>query len=112
MSPEKVQKDWNKWSEVLEKVKINGTTDIDTGHEEDGFSLGLEELCLTLMKIFQTYLRLGLKEEEELISNNFEAIEEVINASPNETVVNYFNERIDKYLEEQEINDLRYMLDA
>ena len=143
MSPEKVQKDWNKWSEVLEKVKRNGTIEdikliiqlikqslplinsfgtfcpignlfsfFDTGHVEDGFSLGLEELCLTLMKIFQTYLRLGLEEEEELISNNFEVIEEVINASPNETVVNYFNERIDKYLEEQAINDLRYMIDA
>ena len=143
MSPEKVQKDWNQWIEVLEKVKRNGTIEdikliiqlikqslplinsfgtfcpignlfsfFDTGHVEDGFSLGFEELCLTLMKIFQTYLRLGLEEEEELISNNFEVIEEVINASPNETVVNYFNEKIDKYLEEQAINDLRYMLDA
>ena len=143
MSPEKVLKDYNKWSEVLEKVKTNGTIEdieliiqlisqtsimirsfgtfcpidnlfsfFDTGHLEDGFSLGLEELSLTLMKIFQTYLRLGLEEEEELISNNFEIMQEVINASPNETVANYFHEKIHNYLEEQAINDLRYMIDA
>ena len=64
------------------------------------------------MKIFQTYLRLGLEEEEELISNNFEIMQEVINASPNETVANYFHEKIHNYLEEQAINDLRYMIDA
>ena len=143
MSPEKVQQDWNKWIEVLEKVKTNGTIEdiklmiklikqsinlirsfgtfcpidnlfrfYDTGDEEDDFSLGLEEFCLDFMKIFQTYLRLGLEEEEELISNNFEFMTEVMNNSPNETVANYFHEKIHNYLEEQAINDLRYMIDA
>ena len=134
MSPEKVQQDWNKWIEVLEKVKTNGTIEdiklmiklikqsinlirsfgtfcpIDNLFRffDTGFvSLGVEEVFITLMKIFETYLRLGLEEEEELISNNFEFMTEVMNNSPNETVANYFHEKIHNYLEEQELHAWR-----
>ena len=101
MSPEEVQNDWSNWMVVLEKVKRNGTIQdiglfiqlmkqskalinafgtfcpienifsfFDTGVEED--LLGFEELSAISMKIFQTYLRLGLGEEDELISMHFD----------------------------------------
>ena len=134
MSPEKIQNDLSNWMVVLEKVKRNGTIqDIDlfiqlmkqsralinsfntfcpienlfrffgTGVPEE-FSLGFEELDAISMKIFQTYLRLGLEEEEELIQNNLEVIMEIISISQNETVVNYFNEKLENYEEERANN--------
>ena len=141
MSPEEVQKDWNEWSKVLEKLKTNGTIQdikliiqlikqtiplinsfgtfcpienlfsfFDNGY--DDYDIGHYELAAISMKIFQTYLRLGLEEEEEMISNNVEVIMEIISISQNETVVNYFNEKLENFEEERANNHLRYMLDA
>ena len=140
MSQEEVQNDLSNWMVVLEKVKRNGTIQdidlfiqlmkqskalinyfgtfcpienlfsfFDTGDPEE--LLGLEEHAVISMKIFQTYLRLGLEEEEEMISNNLEIIMEIISISQNEPVVNYFNEIIENYEDQQANNDLRYMID-
>jgi hypothetical protein len=127
MSPEEVQYDHDSWMKVIEKVKINGTiqdiiliiqlmkeTDamIRTfrtfcpfenvfrfyGFAEEGEELlEDEEFCFISMKICQTFLRLGLKEEEEMISNKLEDIMETMNMSQNETVVNYFTEIIENF---------------
>ena len=102
MSPEELKNDHDSWMEVLEKVKINGTIEdirliiqlmkqskamIDSfgtfcpienlfsffGTAGEGEELiGFEESCAISMKIFQTYLRLGLGEEDELISMHFD----------------------------------------
>ena len=120
MSPEEVQKDWNEWSKVLEKLKTNGTIqDIKLiiqlikqtiplinsfgtfcpienissffGTADEGEELiGFEESCAISMKIFQTYLRLGLEEEDELISMHFDHMIETICRSQNPEVVEYF----------------------
>ena len=127
MSPEEVQYDHDSWMKVIEKVKINGTiqdiiliiqlmkeTDamIRTfrtfcpfenvfrfyGFAEEGEELlEDEEFCFISMKICQTFLRLGLKEEEEMISNKLDDIMETMNMSQNETVVNYFTEIIENF---------------
>ena len=127
MSPEEVQYDHDSWMEVIEKVKINGTIQdiiliiqlmketkamISTfrtfcpienifsfyGFADEGEELlGNEEFCSISMKICQTYLRLGLEEEEEMVSNKLEDIMDIINMSQNQTVVNYFTEIIENF---------------
>ena len=127
MSPEEVQNDHDSWMKVIEKVKINGTIQdiiliiqliketkalinffrtfcpienlfIFYGYAEQGEELIEDEVfCSISMKICQTFLRLGLEEEEEMISSKLEAIEEIMNMSENETVVNYFTEIIENF---------------
>ena len=127
MSPEEVKIDHDSWMEVLEKVKRNGTIQdiiliiqlmketkalishfrtfcpIENlfsfyGYADEGEELiEDEEFCSISMKICQTFLRLGLEEEEEMISNKLEDIMEIMNMSQNETVVNYFTEIIENF---------------
>ena len=81
-----------------------------TALEGEEWRMSDEETHYMSMKIFQTYLRLGLEEEEELIHNNLEAIEEIISTSQNPQVVNYFLDKIRNYHEELGYN-LENMLD-
>ena len=127
MSQEEVQHDHDSWMKVIEKVKINGTIQdiiliIQLMKETDAMirtfgtfcpieNLFLfycfaeegeeliedEEFCSISMKICQTFLRLGLEEEEEMISNKLEHIMDIMNMSQNETVVNYFTEIIENF---------------
>ena len=66
----------------------------DTGDPEELLLLGLEGLGAIAMEIFQTYLRLDLEEEEQLILNNQEIMIEITNRCQNPEVVNYFNEKL------------------
>ena len=127
MSQEEVQHDHDSWMKVIEKVKINGTIQdiiliIQLMKETDAMirTFGTfcpieniflfycfaeegeelmedEEFCSISMKICQTFLRLGLEEEEEMISNKIEHIMDIMNMSQNETVVNYFTEIIENF---------------
>ena len=121
MSPEEVKRDYDEWMKVLEKVKRNGTIEdiiliirlmkqskalinsfssfcpIDNlfSFFDAGEGLfGIEYLGAISMKIFETYLRLGLEEEEELILNNQEIMKEITSRCQNPGVVNYFNEKL------------------
>ena len=103
MSPEKVQNDHKCWMIVLEKIKRNGTIEdiilfgklMKKSKEqinlfacfcpiENLFSffgiggIGFEEFVAVAMKVFQTFLRLGLEEEDKLISIHFDDMVEVV----------------------------------
>lgn len=127
MSPEEVKNDHKSWMVVLEKIKRNGTIEdiiliiqlmkqskamIDsfrtfcpienifsffgTADEGEEF-IGFEESCAISMKIFQTYLRLGLEEEDELISMHFDYMIEKICISQNPEVVEHFMTKLIRF---------------
>ena len=124
MLPEEVQNDHKSWLTVLEKIKINGTIEdiilfgnlmkqskklinsfgcfcpikslflfFDTGDSK----FGLEESAAISMRLFQTFLRLRLKEEDELISLNWDAMIERICRSQNPEVVEYFMTKLTRF---------------
>ena len=61
--------------------------DSNFGYEE---FVGYEELAAFSMKLFQTFLRLSLEEEDELISMHFDRMIEHVCRSQNPEVVQYF----------------------
>ena len=119
MSPGEVKNDHMSWMVVLEKVKKNGTIEdiilfgklmkqskklIEWGGRFCPFEkifvfyvlIGIgynqlnEESAELAMKLFQTFLRLSLKEEDELISMHFTLMIQIICTSQNPEVVKYF----------------------
>ena len=55
------------------------------------------ELAALSMKVFQTFLRLGLEEEDELISMHFDDMIQMINRSQNPEVVEYFMTKLMRF---------------
>ena len=134
MSPEVVKNDHKSWMVVLEKVKRNGTIEdiilfgklmkqskklIDSDARfcpiESLFSFfdtgdanfELEELAAISMKLFQTFLRLGLEEEDELISMHFDEMIERICRSQNPEVVEYFMTKLIRFNPIKAIDDIK-----
>ena len=124
VSPEEVKNDHKSWMVVLEKIKNNGTIEdiiffgrlmkqsknlilfewgfcpikclfsfFDNG---DWLMFGFELAALS-MKVFQTFLRLGLEEEDELISRHFDDMIQMINRSQNPEVVEYFMTKLMRF---------------
>ena len=124
MSPEKVHNDHKSWMIVLEKIKRDGTIEdiilfgklmkqskkliisfacfcpieslfsfFDTGDANFGF----EKLATISMKVFQTFLRLRLEEEDELISMHFDHMISKICISQNPEVVQYFMTKLMRF---------------
>ena len=123
MSPEEVKNDHMSWMVVLEKIKRNGTIEdiILFGKlmkqskklinlyasfcpienlcffwSRDAH-FGLEEWGESAMKLFQTFLRLSLEEEDELISMNFDAMIEIICRSQNPEAVQFFKIKLIRF---------------
>ena len=65
----------------------------DTGDAKFGF----EESAALSMKAFQNLLRLGLEEEDELISMHFDDMIQMINRSQNPEVVEYFMTKLIRF---------------
>ena len=136
MSPEDVKNDHKSWMVVLEKIKRNGTIEdiilfgklmkqsnkliisfarfcpikslflfFDTGDN----NIGHEELVAISMKVFQTFLRLRLKEEDELISiqDHWDHMIEIICRSQNPEVVEYFTTKLIRFDPIEAIDDIK-----
>ena len=124
MSPEEVQNDHNSWMVILSKIKRSGTIEdiilfgklmkqskklinsfasfcpieslflfFDTG---DAY-FGHEELAAISMRVFQTFLRLRLEEEDELVSIHWDIMMEQTCRSQNPEVVEYFMTKLTRF---------------
>ena len=88
--------------------RVFDTEDDNFGLEELGdTNFRFEEFVDSSMKVFQTFLRLGLEEEDELISMHFDHMIETICTSQNPEVVEYFMTKLMRFDTIKAIDDIK-----
>ena len=73
----------------------------------EGNNIGFEEIVASSMKVFQTFLRLRLEEEDKLISIHFDEMIEVVCRSRTPKVVEYFMTKLTRFDSIKAIDDIK-----